>query len=152
LSKGIVEMFCAANEYDPSRLQGGAESIGAEGLFREVETLHGTCPIQCALVLSVDNAARNNAAFLVGQEESRPRIGEVRLPLVENPARSAQNGSVRVDLTENSWFGLRIDVRRNRATPALLYFAGDEGRRYGSPKQALRDQLFAGGPHDVVVT
>jgi acetyl esterase/lipase len=58
LSKGIVEMFCAANEYDRSRLQGGAESIGAEGLFREVETLHGTCPILLDNATGVAERAR----------------------------------------------------------------------------------------------
>ena len=99
--EGIIEMFSAADEYDPACLDGRAEPVGAEGLFGEVEALHCVGPIHGPLVLRVDDAAGNDAAVLVGEEEGHPRIGEVRLPLVQDPACGAQNDAVRVDLPEN---------------------------------------------------
>ena len=99
--EGSIEMFSAADEYDPARLDGRAEPVGAEGLFGEVETLHCVGPIHRPLVLRVDDAAGNDAAVLVGEEEGHPRIGEVCLPLVQDPACGAQNDAVRVDFPED---------------------------------------------------
>ena len=84
LVEGIIEMFSAADEYDPARLDGRAKPVGAEGLFREVETLHCVGPIHRPFVLRVDDAAGNDAAVLVGEEKGHPRIGEVCLPLVQD--------------------------------------------------------------------
>src|SRR5574337_125648 len=150
LGERIVEMFSAADEYDPARLDGSAEPVSAQGLFRKVETLHRIGLIHCLLVLSVDNAAGNDAAGLVGQKQRQPRIREVCLPLIQNPACGTQNGAVRVDLPDDSGSGPGIDARRGRAAPALLDLLGDKRRRNGSPKQALRDQPFAGSPYFVL--
>ena len=100
-AEGIIEMFSAADEYDPARLDWRAEPVCAEGLFGEVETLHCVGPIHRPLVLRVDDAAGNDAAVLVGQEKGHPRIGEVCLPLVQDPACGTQNDAVRVDLPED---------------------------------------------------
>ena len=139
-------MLGAADEYDPPRLDGGAEPVGAQGLFGEVETFHCVGLVQCPLVLGVDNAAGHDASVLVGQEEGHPRVGEVGLPLVQDPACGTQDGAVRVDLPQNVGSGPGIDAVRDRTTPALLDLLGDEGRGNGSPDQPLRDQQFAGTP------
>ncbi len=96
-----VEMFSAADEYDPARLDGRAEPVGAQGLFGEVEALHCVGPIHRPLVLRVDDTAGNDAAVLVGEEKGHPRIGEVRLPLVQDPTCGAQDDAVRVDFPED---------------------------------------------------
>jgi hypothetical protein len=63
-----------------------------------------------------------------------PRIGEIRLPLVQDPACGAQDDTVRVDIPENLRSGLGVNVRRDRAAPALLDLLGDERRRNGCPE------------------
>ena len=143
-------MFSAADEYDPARLDWRAKPVRAEGLFREVETLHCVGPIHRPFVLRVDDAAGNDAAVLVGQEKGQPRIGEVCLPLVQDSACGTQNDAVRVDFPEDLGAGLGIDAGRDRTAPALLDLLGDKARRNGSPEQAVRDQPFAGAPYLVL--
>ena len=116
LSERIVEMFSPANEYDPTCLDGSAEPVGAQGLFREVETLHCVGPIHRPHVLRVVNLVVNDTAVLVGQEKSHPRIGQVRLPLIQRATCGTQNGAVRVDFPDDdTGFGLGIDAGRDRA-------------------------------------
>ena len=119
-------MFSAADEYDAACLDWRTEPVRAKDLFREVETLHCVGPIHRPFVLRVDDTAGNDAAGLVGEEEGHPRIGEIRLPLVQDPACGAQDDTVRVDFPENLGSGLGIDVGRDRTAPALLDLLGDE--------------------------
>ena len=102
------------------------------------------------LVLGVDDAPRHDPAVLVGEEEGHPRVREVGLPLVQDPAGGAQDGAVRVDLPEDVGPGRGIDVVRDRAPPALLDLLGHQGRGNGSPDEALRDQPLAGAPYLVL--
>src|SRR6476469_5094124 len=99
-------MLSTTDEYDAACLDGRTEPVGAQGLFGEVEALYCVGPIHGPLVLRVDDTAGNDAAGLVGEEEGHPRIGEIRLPLVQDPACGAQDDTVRVDLPEDLRSGL----------------------------------------------
>ena len=135
-SSASAALKCSAprtNTHVP-RLDGRAEPVGPQRLFGEVEALYRVGPIHGPLVLRVDDAAGDDAAGLVGEEQGHPRIGQIGLPVVQDPTRGAQDNAVRVDLPENLGSGLGVNVRRDRAPPALLDLFGDERWRDGSPK------------------
>lgn len=110
VGQGIIEVFVAADKDHSSSLDGGAQAVGAQGLFREDETFRGIGAVQSAGILGIDNAPRHDPAILVSQEEGHPGVREVVLPLVKDPAGGAQDGAVRINLTEDVRPGGGIDT------------------------------------------